>query len=256
MRSLGQLFLVFLLGKLCIVLGNGALRHRNDGKAAALPVSLLDLGDHLLYVIGNLRDQNDVCPAGHACVQGQPSHLMSHDLHNEHPAVGCCRGMDIVDGVRGDIHGALEAEGHVRSPEVIVDGLGQSNHIQSFLTQQIGRLVGAVAPEDHQTVQLQLVIILLHGLHLVEAVLVRIFDGLEGSTGGSQHSAALGQDAGEVLARQHLELAVDQPSISVQKTVDLQLLPAVVQRLHNPPHSRIQGLTVPAAGQHANSPHV
>ena len=42
-------------------------------------------------------------------------------------------GVNAVDGVCGDIHSALESESHVRSPEVVIDGLRKTDHIESFL---------------------------------------------------------------------------------------------------------------------------
>lgn len=116
--------------------------------------------------------------------------------------------------------------------------------------------MGAVAAQDYKAVQLELVVVLLHGFHLVQAVLVGILDGLEGGPGGAQDGAALGQDAGEVLAGEHLELAVDQAPVAVLEAVDLHLLFAVVQRLHHAPHGRVQRLAVSAAGQHTDSLHV
>ena len=41
--------------------------------------------------------------------------------------------MDAVDGVRCNINRALETKGHIRPPQIVVDGLGQRNDIQSVL---------------------------------------------------------------------------------------------------------------------------
>ena len=62
-------------------------------------------------------------------MQRQPAHLMAHNLHDKHPSVGRGSGMDTVDGIGGDIHGALEAEGHIRSPEVIINGLWEAYYV-------------------------------------------------------------------------------------------------------------------------------
>ena len=53
--------------------------------------------------------------------------------------------MDAVDGLGGHVHRALEAEGHVRAPQVVIDGLGQGDDVQPLLAQEVGGLVGAVA---------------------------------------------------------------------------------------------------------------
>ena len=95
-------------------------------------------------------------------------------------AVGGGGGVDAVDGLGGHVDGALEAEGHVGAPEVIVDGLGQGDDVEPLGAQEVGGLVGAVAAENHQAFQLELVISLLHGGHLVHAVGLNDLDGLEG----------------------------------------------------------------------------
>ena len=70
---------------------------------------------------------------------------MSHYLHNKHTPMGGRRGVDPVDGVRGHIHRALEAKGHIRAPQVIINGLGQRDDVQPLFPQEVGGLVGAVA---------------------------------------------------------------------------------------------------------------
>ncbi len=115
--------------------------------------------------------------------------------------------------------------------------------------------MGAVAAKDDQAVQLELVVGLLHGGNLVHAVGAGDLDGLEGGAAGTQEGAALGEDAGEVRVGEQPEAAVDQALVAVLKAVDLHLLPRVQQRLGDAPHGRVQGLAVPAAGQHADSFH-
>ena len=87
--------------------------------------------------------------------------------------------MDAVDGIRCNIHCTLETEGHIGAPQIIVNGLRQRYDIQSFLAQQVRSLVGAVTTENYKAVQLQLVIVLLHGFHFVQPVGIRILDRLE-----------------------------------------------------------------------------
>ena len=41
--------------------------------------------------------------------------------------------LDTVDRIRRDIHSALESERHIRSPEIVIDGLRKSDHVESFL---------------------------------------------------------------------------------------------------------------------------
>ena len=115
--------------------------------------------------------------------------------------------------------------------------------------------MGAVAAQDYQAVQLQLVVGLLHGGHLVHAVLARDLDRLERRAAGSQEGAPLGENTGEISVSQELEFAVDQALIAVLKAVDLHRLPGIEQCLGNAPHGRVQGLAVAAAGKHSDSFH-
>ena len=78
---------------------------------------------------------------------------------------------------------------------------------------------------------------------------------LKGVRLGAKEGAALGEDAGEVGVGQQLEPAVDQPLVTVLEAVNLHLFSRVEQRLGDAPHGRVQGLAVPAAGQHTDSFH-
>ena len=46
--------------------------------------------------------------------------------------------MDIVNCFRGYIDRALEAEGHICAPEVVVYRLGEGDDVQAFLFEQVG----------------------------------------------------------------------------------------------------------------------
>ena len=256
-RVLGVLLLlaVVLLGELRVLAGDRALGHGEDGEAAAAVVALADLGGDLVDVVRDLGDQDDVSAAGHARVERQPADLVAHDLHDEHAAVRGGGGVDAVDGVGGDVHGALEAKGHVRAPEVVVDRLGQGDDVQALLAQQVGRLVGAVAAQDDQAVELQFVIVLLHRRDLVQTVLVRLADSLVGRAAAAQERAAFGQYAGEVRIAEQAEPPVDQALIAVEKAVDLHVLAGIVHRLGHAAHRRVQRLAIAAAGQHTDSNH-
>ena len=155
--------------------------------------------------------------------------------------------MDAVDGIRCNIHRTLETEGHIGAPQIIVDGLGQGHDVQSLFPQQVSRLVSAVATENYKAVQLQLIIILLHGFDFIQSVGIRILDRLERGPGGSQDRAALGKDAGEILVCQHAEITVNQSSVTVQKTINFNLFLAVRQGLHHASHGCVQCLTVTTA---------
>lgn len=71
---------------------------------------------------------------------------MAHNLHDEYPSMGGSRGMDIVNGFCCDVYRALEAKGHIGSPQIIINGFRERNDIKSLLFQQVSRLMGSVAP--------------------------------------------------------------------------------------------------------------
>ena len=247
--------LVLLLAQGRILLGNGALRHCQDGEALARLVPLVNGLDDLVHVVGDFRQQNDVGAAGHTGEQGEPAHLVAHDLHDEHPAVGGGGGVDAVDGVGGDLHSAVEAEGHVGAPDVVIDGLGQGDHVEALLPQQVGGLVGTVAAQYHQTVQIQGLVVLLHGRHLVQTVGIGDAHLLEGLPGGAQDGAALGQDAGEIPGGELMVVAVNEPLVALLKTVNLHVR-VFAQGFDHAPHGCVQGLAVAAAGEHSDFQHI
>ena len=67
--------------------------------------------------------------------------------------------MDAVDCIGGDIHSALEAEGDIGSPDIVVDGLWKRYHVTAFLTEEIRCLMGTVTTEDNQTIQFPFLVI-------------------------------------------------------------------------------------------------
>ena len=92
--------------------------------------------------------------------------------------------MNAVNGISCYIDGTLESEGHIGSPEVIIDCLRKGYHVQPLLPEQVGRFVSAVAAQNHQAVQLQLFIGGLHGFHLIHAVFIHHPHQLERLAGG------------------------------------------------------------------------
>ena len=109
--------------------------------------------------------------------------LMEHEpdgpWYYEQIALGMNYRMDTVNSFCGNIDSTLEAKGHICSPKVIVDRLRKCDHIESLFPKKVCCLMGAVSSKDNQTVKTQLIVILLHGFYLVDAVLIRLPDGLE-----------------------------------------------------------------------------
>ena len=120
---------------------------------------------------------------------------MSHNLDNEDTAVGCSCRMDPVDRICCNVYSTLEAECHIRSPQVIVDGLRQCDDIEPFFSQKVGRLVCAVSSENNKAVQVQLMICMLHSLYLVKTVLIRYSHQFERLSGCTEDRTAPRQDS-------------------------------------------------------------
>src|SRR5699024_1194024 len=247
LRSLDQAFFIFLLGELRVFLGDGALCYRKDGKTLAGLISLLNGLGYLLDIVGNLGDQDNVRYTCQSRMESKASHLMAHDLHDKYTTVGGCRGMDTVNGVRRDIHRALETERHIRTVDIIVNGLGKMNDVQSLFSQKIGGLLGSVSSQDHKAVEAELIICLLHGLHLVQTLLIRHAHELKGLAGGSENGSALCQDTGEIPGGEHTVFPVDQTLVSIVESIDFQLVQRVGKTLDHTAHCRVQRLAVAAA---------
>ena len=118
--------LEFLFAHGRLLAADRALRDRDDREALAVLRTLFDGLRNLFRGIRDLRDDDDVRARSDARVQRQPAGLVAHDLDDEHARVGKSGRMDGVDDLRGDVHRRLEAEGQLRPPQVVVDGLGRS----------------------------------------------------------------------------------------------------------------------------------
>ena len=251
LRALGQPLLPLHLGFLAVV---GALGHGQDGEVGApLCPALHSLTDPV-DVVGALGDEDDVCAARNAGVEGQPAGLVAHDLNAHHAAVAACRGVDAVDDVGGDVHSGVEAEGDVGAVDVVVDGLGQADDVQALLCQQIGRLVGAVAAQAEQAVQPGFLVGLFHGGHLVHVVVFHHPHHLEGGALGAQNGAAQRQDAPEVVLLHLLVVPGDEAVVPVQDAHDLHVVAhAGVQGFCHAADGSVQARAVAAGGQDADT---
>ena len=166
-----------------------------------------------------------------------PAGLVAHDLDAHHAAVAAGGGVDPVNDLRGDIHRRVEAEGHIGAIDIIVDGFGQTDDIQPLLAQQIGGLVGAVATQAEQAIQLGGAVVLFHGGYLVHLVFLHHTHLFEGSALGAQDGTAHRQDAGKFVRGHLAVVAVDEAVVSVQDADDFHFIAhAVVQRFG---HARI-----------------
>ena len=145
--------------------------------------------------------------------------------------------MDAVDHLGRDIHSGMEAEGDVRSPDIVVDGLGQADDVHALLGQQIRGLMRAVSTEGHEAVQLHLLVIRLHRLHLVHAVFA-----------DDAHVAERREDAGEIRLLHLLVIARDQTRVAILNADDLRVKHGIAGARHAA-DTGVQAGAVAAAGE-------
>ena len=220
--TLGHPVLAFHAGFLGV---DGTLGHGQNGEVRALLGAALHSLAHAVDVVGQLWQQDDVRTTGNAGVQGKPAGLVAHDLNAHHAAVAAGGGVDAVDDVRGDVHSGVEAEGHIGAVDIVVNGLGQADDVQPLLREQVGGLVGAVAAQTQQTVELCGFVGLFHGGDLINVVVLHHTHQLEGGALGAQNGAAQGQDAAEVVLVHLTVVAVDQAAVTVGDAHDLHVIP-------------------------------
>ncbi|MNX90407.1 hypothetical protein D3C86_1224530 [compost metagenome] len=211
----------------------------------------------LLHVEGDLGDQDDVDRAGHARLEGDPARGAAHDLEDHHPVVALGGGEQLVDGLGGRGHRRVEAEGLVRRVEVVVDGLGDADQVHALLGQVVPDAEGAVAADEDQRIQAQLVVaadhlvrhVLEHGLAILDD---RVLEGVA-AVGGPEDGAAPRDDAADVVeAEGHDEVRLEQAVEAVPNADDL---PAVLgdRHLGDGADDGVQAGGIPAAGRNCDA---
>src|SRR5439155_19315219 len=127
-----------------------ALRHDNDHEASARPKAVVNFPHHALKTVGNLGDQDDVSTSSNGGTQGNPARVASHHLQHHHPVMTLGRGHELVHSIGGHLNGGLIAECEVCRRQIIVDGLGNTDDVESFLEERLRNTLRAVAANvDH-----------------------------------------------------------------------------------------------------------
>ena len=225
-----------------------ALSHGDDGEGLAVFGAAAHSVSHNVDVIRNFRQEDDVRAAGDAGIQRQPARLVAHELDDHAAAMARGGRMDAVDHLGRDVHSGMEAEGDVRSPNIVVDGLGQADDVHALLSQQIRGLMRAVSAEGHEAIQLHLLVIRLHRLHLVHAVFADDAHVAERRAAGAENGAAEGEDAGEIRLLHLLVIARDQTRVAILNTDDLRVKHGIAGARHAA-DTGVQAGAVAAAGE-------
>ncbi len=101
----------------------GSFGDHHDRGEATLGVSGLEVAADLIDVEWLLGDEDLGRAAGDSGVGRDPSGVPPHHLADDHAIVGLGGGVQPVDGLRGDLHGGVKAEGDLGAGEVVVDRL-------------------------------------------------------------------------------------------------------------------------------------
>ena len=165
-------------------------------------------------------------------------------------AGGC--GVNAVDDLRGDVHRRMEAKGEIGAVDIVVNGLGQADDVETLLAEQVGRFVRPVPAQGNQTVQLQILVGLFHGGNLIHAAFVDHPHIAERLPAGAQNGAAQRENTGELLFAHLLIFTLDQSAIAVADTDNLRVKKLIGGTRHAA-DGRIQAGAVAPAGQNADS---
>jgi len=174
---------------------------------------VLHVGADPLDVERALRDEDHVRAAGQPRVQRDPAGVAAHHLHDQRPVVAFRRGVQPVDGLHGDVHGRVEAEGVVGGAEVVVDRLRHPDDGNPLLAQAGGHAEGVLAADRDQRVDAQPGQVVLDPLDAVAAPAARVLQRV--GAGRPEDGAAARQDAAHRLHVKRHGVAFERPSPSV-----------------------------------------
>ena len=178
-----------------------AFRNGDDAEIlAALPAAQNRLGD-AVDVVRNLGQQDHVGTAGDARTQCQPAGAVAHDLDYDDAMVAVRGAVQAVDGIGGDAQRGIETEGDIGAENIVVDGLGQGDDVETFLLQLQCILLRTTAAETNKRIQVVGLVVLDDDIgHVLDLAahlhLVRLV------AAGAENGAADREDAGQGTAFQ------------------------------------------------------
>ena len=110
----------------------GAFGDDDDGEVLVLcAVPVLDVLANLVNVDRPLGDEDHVRAARHPGVHGDPARVPAHHLADDDALVRLGGRVEPVDGLGGDLHRGVETESEIGAGEIVVDGLGNSDHFHA-----------------------------------------------------------------------------------------------------------------------------
>ena len=183
---------------------------------------------------------------GHSRVERDPADVATHDLDDHAALVGLRGRADAVDGLRGDLHGRVEAERVVGGVEVVVDRLRHAHDLEAGVGEPLGGGEGALSTDRDERIHADAIE---RGLHVLGAA-VGSLEGIRAAR--SEDGAALLAEAANGVAVERHREALDDTLPSVADSdeglvVDLRPLE------DGAADDRVQSGTVPTAREHTNS---
>ena len=168
LQELRAFFALFIRPALIV----SAFRNRDNRKAAMMLDTAFNGSNDRFQPVRNLRQQHNIGSPGNPRIQRQPTGFISHEFDDHDPPMAIRRSMNPIYHIRSNIDGCMKSKSNVCSPDIIINRLRQSDHIQSFFRQQVGRLMRAISSQSHKTIESHLLIVGLHSFHFIDIVVL------------------------------------------------------------------------------------
>ena len=182
---------------------------------------------------------------GDAGVQGDPADVAAHDLGHHAPLVRVAGGAEAIHRLGGDVHGGVEPERVVGRPQVVVDRLGNAEHVDAVLRQPVGRGEGPLAADRDDAVEP----VAVHRLGDVVGAAARPLVGVRAA--GAEDRAAHLRQALHLVPGQREEVAVDDTPPAVADADELEVVRGGALE-HDAADDRVEPGAVAAARQDAD----
>lgn len=129
------------------------LGDNHDGTAVLGRHQRMNVAFYVIYVVEGLGYQNHLSTATNTAVQGNEAGVPAHDFHKEQPIVGIGGIADTINILQSRIQGRVEADGFIRTKQIIVDRTGASNNRDSILVEEnSGPLQRPISPDRDQSI--------------------------------------------------------------------------------------------------------
>ena len=120
----------------CLVLIEASFSYGNNGEILSAFTPFQNRLANFINIVRNFRNQNNICTAGNACIQREPTGFVSHDFAEQNPGVAVCSCVQPIQCICGNVNSCMETECDICSINIIVDRLWQAYDIQAFVCQQ------------------------------------------------------------------------------------------------------------------------